>query len=193
MAKSTETTETPVEEVPKFDYAPMEGGNAILAAWQGLYHIFGARVDNFIVTPEGVFVNGFSVDPKWDAQTIVRDIGGTKGRNRRLELIPLYDWVMGKEPALFNDAPEMTAWLVANFKGSVDESSTKSPAYAREGIALYKKAHNIYKARGPKKRVIRLDQLSDLDESMLLNINLDELRAFKELLTIVEHKKEAQV
>lgn len=192
MAKSTETVETPIVEVSKFNYAPMEGGNAILAAWRGLYHLFGARVDSFTVTDEGVFVNGFSVDPKYDAQTIVRDIGGTKNRNRRLELIPLYDYVMGKEPAHFNDAGEMTAWLVANFKGSVDESSTKSPAYARGAIAEYKKGHNLYKARGPKRKVIRLDNLKELDESMLLSIDLEDLKAFRELLTTIEHKKEAQ-
>jgi hypothetical protein len=192
MAKATAELVTSEEETVQYNFAPMEGGNAILAAWRGLYWLFGARASKFNVTTDGVFVDNLTVDPEYDVMTIVRDIGGTKNRNRRLELIPPMLWAQGEEPEPFSDAGEMTAWLVANFKGSVDETSTKSPAYARKAVADYKKAHNLYKARGPKRKVIRLDNLKEIDESILSNIDLDDLKALQALFASVAEKKEHQ-
>lgn len=173
------------------NFSPLDGGNAILAAWRGLYHIFGARVNSFVVTEDGVFVNGLTMNDQYDIDTVVGDIGASKNRNRRLELIPNYFYVNGEEPQPFNDSAEITAWLVATFRGSIDDSSTKSPAYARKAVADFKKAQNLYKQRGPKRKVIRLDNLKELDESVLLNIDIDDLLAFQTLISKTVADKEA--
>lgn len=183
MGKSTGATPEMTDSQVGRNFAPLEGGNAILAAWRGLYHIFGARAESFLVTEDGVFVNGLTMNPEFDIDTVVGDIGAAKNRNRRLELIPNFFYVNGDEPANFSDSNEITAWLVSNFRGSVDDSSTKSPAYARKAIADYKKANSLYKTRGPKRKVIRLDNLKEVDESMLLNIDLDDLKAFQSVIS----------
>ena len=180
MAKSTspvaDTLATDlVEGTPVKFYGP-DKGSAILAAWQGLYHLFGARA-SFRVTPEGVFVDSLTCNPQYDVDTIVEDISK---HNRRLELIPTLFWVQGEAPADFADVAAITALMVQYWRGSVEDNTSKTPAYLKDAVADYKANRNLLKKRGPKRKIFRLDSLDDIDETTLKGINpeaLSRLRA----------------
>lgn len=183
MAKTTSIADTPETEtnsdlvdgvIVKF-YGP-DKGSAILAAWQGLYQLFGARA-TFRVTKDGVFVDNMTVDPKYDLDQIVEDISK---HNRRLELVPPIFWVQGEAPDEFEDVASITAVMVQYWRGSVEENSSKTPTYLKDAVADYKTTHNMLKKRGPKRKIFRLDSLDDIDEQTLKGINpeaLERLRA----------------
>jgi hypothetical protein len=183
MAKATSTVDAPettsdlVDGTPVKFYGP-DKGTAVLAAWQGLYHLFGARA-TFRVTKDGIFVDSMTVDPKYDADTIVDDISK---HNRRLELIPAYFWAQGDEPDEFDDVSDITAFMVQYFRGSVEENSSKTPGYLKDAVADYKATRNMLKKRGPKRKVFRLDSLEDIDEQTLAGINPEALARLKETL-----------
>jgi hypothetical protein len=153
-------------------------GNAVLAAWQGIYHLFGGR-GNFEITPDGVIVNDFSVDGKYDPEQIAKDISH---RNRRLDLVPTYLWVQGMEPEPFADAKEMTQFMVQYFRGSVEEGSSRSPKYVRDAVATFKASHNLAKKRGPRKKIFRVDNLSEIDENTLVGVNASELSKLRDAI-----------
>lgn len=181
MGKKAETVETPTRsEAINLDAT---AGRAILAAWQGVYHLFGGRVNEWVIDSEnnGVVANGFSVDNAYDPNQIVNDIAT---RERRLDLITTYGWLNGQAPANFTDSAEMTAFMVQFFKGSVEEGSAKSPKYVKDAVAAYKAANSLTKKRGPKKRVniIRLDNLSEVDEAALKDIDEGQLAALQATL-----------
>ena len=184
MAKATLSMDTPetttdlVDGVISKNYGPDKGG-AILAAWKGMYHLFGAQ-GTFRVTPEGVFVDNLSVGPEFDLDQIVEDISK---HNRRLELIPTLFWVNGETPADFADVSEITAFMVQYFRGSVEDNSSKTPTYLKDAVASYKANRNLLKKRGPKRKVFRLDSLDDIDESTLKGINPEALSRLREIIT----------
>ena len=174
---TTETivdSETIVEDVP-VNYGP-DKGSAILAAWQGLYHLFGAR-GTFRVTEDGVFVDNLYCDPQFNLDQIVTDISK---HNRRLELVPTYFWVQGQEPAYFADVAAITAFMVQYFRGSVEDGTSKTPAYLKDAVANSKATHNLLKKRGPRRKVFRLDALDDIDETALKNISPESLARLRD-------------
>lgn len=161
-----------------------EQGRNALAAWRGLYHLFGARVESpndFNVTPDGVEITNFSVSGDYDPEMIVRDISS---RERRLDLLATYEILRGGTPEPFADAGEITAWQVQFYKGAVEEGSARTPAYVKQATANYKSANNLAKKRGPKPKVIRLNDLDNLDESALEGISSE---ALAKLQATIEH------
>lgn len=176
MAKATQTENARSATIT---VGPENGaGNAVLAAWQGIYHLFGGR-GNFEITTDGVIVNDFSVDGRYDPEQIVKDISH---RNRRLDLVPTYLWVQGQEPEAFTDAKEMTQYMVQYFRGSVEEGSSRAPKYVRDAVANFKAAHNLAKKRGPRKKIFRVDNLSEIDETSLVGVNASELAKLKDAI-----------
>lgn len=175
-ADAPDTTDL-VEGVTAKFYGP-DKGTAILAAWQGLYHLFGAR-GSFRVTPDGIFVDNLTVDPKYNADEIVEDISK---HNRRLELIPAYFWANGEVPEDFTDVAKITAFMVQYFRGSVEENSAKTPTYLKDAVADYKATRSLLKKRGPKRKVFRLDSLEDIDEETLAGINPEALARLRETI-----------
>jgi hypothetical protein len=176
MAKANATPEAETRTQPITVGVENGAGNAVLAAWQGIYHLFGGRA-NFEITTDGVIVNDFTVDAKYDAEQIVQDISH---RNRRLDLIPTYLWVQGEEPEPFADAKEMTQFMVQYFRGSVEEGSSRAPKYVRDAVQNFKSNNNLAKKRGPRKKIFRVDNLSELDASALVGVNASELARLKE-------------
>jgi hypothetical protein len=69
-------------------------------------------------------------------------------------------------------------------KGTVEAGTSKTPAYARNAIAQYKAEQGIETRRGPKRRVIRLDAL---DQINVKDIPADQIEA----LLALAHKVEA--
>lgn len=153
-------------------------GNAVLAAWQGIYHLFGGR-GSFEITTDGVIVHDFSVDARYNPEQIVLDISH---RNRRLDLIPTYLWVQGQEPEIFTDAKEMTQFMVQYFRGAVEEGSSRAPKYVRDAVANFKTYNNLAKKRGPRKKIFRVDNLSELDATTLVGVDAVELSKLKEAI-----------
>lgn len=177
MPKATPTTESEGSRSQMITVLPEDGaGNAVLAAWQGIYHLFDGRA-KFEVTPDGVIVHDFTVDAKYDPEQIVKDISH---RNRRLDLIPTYLWVQGENPEPFVDAKEMTQFMVQYFRGAVEEGSSRSPKYVRDAVQNFKAGNNLAKKRGPRKKIFRVDNLSELDASALVGVNASELARLKE-------------
>lgn len=153
--------------------APAEGGNAILAFWQGLYHLFGAKVSNMTVGTDGVSIVGFEVADNYDANQIVADLFKTP----RLDLITLLPILNGETPAPFPNAKSLTDWMTNAFRGSSTDG--KSPKYSKDAIIDYKVRHDLAVPRGrPRKNVIKID----LDEPALEDMDPVEVSKLREAL-----------
>ena len=165
------------------DFGPTEGGNNILAAWQGLYWLFGARADKFEVTPEGVNVIGFTVEAPYDALQIVRDltVRGEKIITRRVDLVPSFFYVNGEAPAEFADSNSMTQFMAQYYRGA-GEVEGRSPEYVKSAIAAFKKGHNLAVKRGRPSKTVKIEALGNIEESVLANVDLDELQKLRETL-----------
>lgn len=165
--------------------------SALAAAWRGVHEFFGGRVQNWEVNPpteehpDGtIAAMGFSVYAKYSPEKILADISG---RDRRLTFQPFASYVAGAEPAPFTDAQDMTNWSVLYLKGSVEEGTSKTPEYARTAIAEYKAAHGLKSRRGPKLKVIRLDNINEIDVNDLPQDQLDAILALAQRITPAAH------
>jgi len=175
------------------DYGPLDGGSNILAAWQGLYWLFNARVDRFDVTPDGVSAIGFRVDSQYDSDKIVHDIStkGDKKIERRVDLVPSYFYLDGTAvPPLFADSNAMTQFM-AQFGRGAGETEGRSPEYFKSAIAGYKKGHGLTIRRGRPPRTIKIEALGSIDESVLANVNVEELEKFMETIKRVTEQRAA--
>jgi len=160
---------------------------ALAAAWRGTYHFVGGRVDNWEIVPPSedspvgeLIAHGFSVNGGLDPDRIISDISG---RDRRLEFFPFYFTATDPNyvPLDYVNPQDMTNFLVQYLKGSMEEGTAKTPEYWRDGVAKYKAGLGIRTRRGPKRKVIRLDELDTLDASQLAEIEPDALAHFLEL------------
>lgn len=143
----------------------------VLAAWRGIYHLFGGRAD-FSVTPDGILIENFTVDSQYDPNQIVKDVSH---RDRRLDFGLVYPWTQGYAPAPFTDAKEMTAWTVQFMRGAVDENSSRAPKYVHDAVAAYKVENNFAKKRGPRKKIWRAENLGEVDVETLAKLPDDEI------------------
>jgi hypothetical protein len=187
---TTETVEATAPAVP-LNFGPTEGGNNILAAWQGLYWLFGARVEKFEVAPEGVNIVGFTVDEPYNAEQIVHDLSVREDKiiNRRVDLVPSFFYVNGETPAEFADSNSMTQFMAQYFRGA-GEVEGRSPDYVKSAIATFKKGHNLAVKRGRPSKTIKIEALGNLDESILANIDPTEL---EKLMATLERVHAARV
>ncbi len=174
----TDTMEVTPEYTDPINLNP-EQSRSVLAAWKGIYHFFGGRVQNWAVTEDGVVAEGFTVEKPYEPEQIITDISN---RTRRVELYPAIMWINGSAPDDFATSQEMTNFMVQYFRGSVEEGTAKAPAYVRQAVAEYKGTLGVKTRRGPKRKVFRLDNLSELDETMLKDVNTDELERLQALI-----------
>lgn len=184
MAKTTAPARSESIDVAGLD------ARALAAAWRGVYHFLGGRVDNWeVITPNednpdgGLVAHGFTVDADLDPNKVIADIGN---KERRLEFFPFYSYLNGAEPPHFDKPQDMTNFMIQYLKGSVEEGTSKTPEYVRTKVAAYKAAHNMRTRRGPKRKIIRLDELANIDASQLSSIDPDELAAFLALAQSVQ-------
>lgn len=183
----------PATETVENTYGPSEGGNAIFAAWRGLYHLFGARMERFDITPEGIVIVGLTVAPEYDVNTVVDSIvkRGEKTVNPRLDFLELYPQAMGEIPAPFVNAKQLTAWLVKYMKGG-----SRSPKFAKDAIAIYKTANGFAVHRGRPRKVVRIADIGNLDEAALAEVSEEErakLRATLDALSTATVEEETLV
>jgi hypothetical protein len=139
--------------------------NGLLAAWDGIYHLFGGRVESWDITPEGIVAQGFSVDSQYNPDTILTDINR---RDRRPLLFPTILWIQGIEPALFESNQSITTFMVQYFKGSVEEGTSRSPLYVRQAAGAYKERTGTKVKRGPKPKTLQFKNLNEVSAETLI-------------------------
>ena len=191
--KSKTTNETPttedtttVDTTTPQDFGPETGSNNILAAWQGLYHLLGARVERWDVTADGVFAIGLTFDAALvpDTDTVIKDISyrGDKFVNRSVELLPAYFDLQGQVPAVFEDAGAMTQWMAKFFRGAGEGDTNRSPQYVKDGISKNKSARGLAARRGRPPKKIEIEAIGSIDESVLAQVNHEELERLQATL-----------
>ena len=166
-------------------YGPDNGGNVILAAWQGLYHLFGARVERFDVTSDGVFAINPTVSEDYNLDTILHDLThrGDKVVNRRMDFLPLHFWATGNVPAPFMSSTHLTIWMTQFLKGTGEKG--RSPQYAKDAIRDFKASNGLAVPRGRPRKTFKLTELGALNESALDGIDISELTKFRATLDSV--------
>ena len=173
----SENTETRSAAV---DLNPQQGAN-VIAAWQGVANLFGGQYEGFQVTPEGVILNGFSTDGAYDPATIADAVSG---RDRRVSFVEAYPiLVEGKAPAPFAKSIDITKWGQQFFRKPGEDG--KSPEYLKTASANYKKANEFPGRKGRPKKVVRIENLGNLDPALLEGIDMSELENLQATLASV--------
>lgn len=162
------------------------GANALMAAWQGIYHLFGGTVESWTITEDGLAAEGFSVALPYNPEQIVSDISH---RDRQVPFFPSYNYFNGEEPAPFTDKAQVTQWLTQFMRGSVEEGTARAPAYARDAATSYKVANSLARKKGRPRKIIRLDNLDEVTPDMLEKLTPD---ALANLANIIEQAKASQ-
>lgn len=167
------------ERTESIDVGPDRGGNHILAGWDGLYWIFGARAERFDVTPDGVYAIGVTVSAPHDLLEIAADM--LEHGPKRIELLPAYFWAQGEEPEQLDDAAIIQAWCIQFFRGAGEKDSAKLPDYLKKAVAAYKKSYNVGSPRGRKRQIVKLDveSLDNISEDMLEGVDRGKLEALR--------------
>lgn len=174
MAKSKETNTAPTTSEP-MNVSPEMGGN-LLAAWRGVYNLFGGRA-KFAFVDGNIIAEDFVVDLPYDPNQILSDISH---RERRLDFREVFPWFNGEAPEPYANAKDITAWSVQFLRGSVEDNSSRTPKYFRDAAASYKTDNSFAKKRGPKKKIFRAENLNEIDEGTLVNLGADELAKLRE-------------
>lgn len=170
-SKNSTSTATPTptstSRTDPFDVDPSRS-LGLAAAFDGIYHLFGGRVESWNVTEDGLIAQGFSVLDSYDPERILNDVNS---HVRRAQLWPTVKWIMGMTPADFESAQDITTFMVQFFKGADESGTSKSPAYVRNAAAAYKASRGgtFTQKRGPKPKSISLKNLADVNESVLVN------------------------
>lgn len=181
MAKSSRNEVARTEPI---DVTDLRRALALLAAWRGAYHFFGARVENWEVTsptsenPDGgLVIHGLTMNGDLNSNQVLDDLSR---RERRVDFLPAYQTIVnGVEPQDFTDPQDITNFSVSMMiKGSGEDGTTKTPEYVRNSISNYKAAHGLATRRGPRRKIIRLDNLDELDEATISQIDPEQLAAF---------------
>ena len=171
------------ESFGAWTFGPDNGGDVVIDAYRFLYWVFDCRVERFDVTPEGVYAVDVTMADGINPQSVVKDMGGGT-RHPRLDLVALYPYTQGQTPEMYegeNAGLDLTRALTANFRS--EENGGRSPDYAKNRVALFKKANSLDKPRGRKPTKI-LEQVTSLDAKTLAGIDPDNLE--KLLATIRE-------
>jgi hypothetical protein len=172
------------------DVSP-EQSSGLIAAWQGVYHLFNGRVDSWEVTPDGLVAHGFTVDGNYDPEVVLRDVNR---KDRRTQLFPAINYINGQEPDGFATPQDLTTYATQYFRGSQDEGTTRSPKYLLGAMASYRTNVGIGGRRGPKPKAISLKNLGSVDPLIFKDINPADLNSFKEILnTAIKSQAEAAI
>jgi hypothetical protein len=135
---------------------------ALAAAFDGIYHIFGGRVESWGTNEDGLFANGLTVDGRFDPEMILNAI---TSHVRRAPLMPTLRWINGEAPADFANSQAVTTFTVQYFKNAND---SKVPEWVRAAAQEYKNGREgFYQRRGPKPRAIQLKDISSVNVGTL--------------------------
>jgi len=177
--------ETASARTESMDVAPAltEG---LLAAWQGVYHLLGGRVESWEIIPnEGVAAHGFTLNGEYDPDTILTDLNRY---NRRVQLFPTIDWLNGAEPAPFESPTAVQAYLTQYFKGSTGDGSTKAAKYIRDAAKAYRVANMHVNKPGPRPQVFKKLASIDVNDLREVEISDDDVEKIEAILAALRSK-----
>jgi hypothetical protein len=179
-----------IERTAPIDVTDNKLASALLAAWRGIHHFFKGVVADWDVSPNGeIIARGFQVASEYDPETILRDISG---RERRVEFGQAYRIVAnGDTPEPYTEPQDMTNFMVNFLKGSVEDGTAKTPEYVRTAVARYKADNGLKTRRGRKRTILRLDNLSEIDETTLRGVNPADLQKLITLATQAAERNNA--
>lgn len=188
MAKNSVTTSAPMDVI---------GSQAIglAAAYDGLYHLFGARVASWEVI-DGTFVaRDFRVDLPYNPETILTDINR---KNRRAPLWPTLTWILDPEyvPAPFESNLQITTFMVQFFKGSTGEDNSKAADYVKAAAAALKVRSGTSVRRGPKAKTVQLKNVREFNAEKLTaaGMSKEDLQYLADIaIAAIANAPEAQV
>lgn len=171
MAKNSKSTTDDTRTAP-IDIAGQDA-LGFAAAFSGLYHLFGARVESWDVTSDGLVAHNVTFDATYDPEVIVRDINL---KPRRAQLFPAILSIVNPEiePPHFDadDPTDITTYMVNFWKGSMGKDSSRVPEYVRIAASKYKERVGTKVRKGPKVKSINLKNVRDLNPETLRNANL---------------------
>jgi len=188
MAKNSATS-APTRTDP-IDVGP-DRAQALAAAYDGIYHLFGGRVESWLTTEDGLIANGFTVDGKYDPESILSAVAA---HVRRAPLMPTLKWINGMEPDHFSNSQAVTTFTVQYYKGTDGEGSSKVPEWVRKAAQEYKEGReNFYQKRGPKPKAIQFKNLSEVNPEVLINagVEVTDLQHLIEVATAAMESKKA--
>lgn len=182
MASKRKSTAAPAPVV----YGPEQGSETIVAAWQGLYHLFGSRWEQIELKEDGFYITNLSVGEGFDLATVLSDLSVSK---HRIGLLPAMRWVLGEVPAHFGTTPAsaslaLTAWMTQFMKAP---GRGKSPKYAKDAIVAYKEANGLAVARGRPRKPKSID-FSAIDEAALEGVKFEELESLQAVIDSVRER-----
>lgn len=180
MASRPKRAKVAVEapEAPITTFGPDSGGNRILRAWQGLYHLFGARVERFDVDSNGVTAVNFTVDENYGTPESIMNLIPQNDKIR-LDFYPLFLWANGEAPAPFTSSLDLTSWMTKNMK--VAGQKGRSPQIVKDAIRAYKEANGLAVPRGRPRKAIKIN-LENLDPDALAGVDFSELTRLQEVV-----------
>lgn len=186
MAKTKETSNTEETRTEPQTFGPEQDAGNIAAAWQGLYHLLGARVERWDVTNDGVYAVNLTFDASKipSVEQVIHDISYRNGKhiNRQLDLVFLYPIVKDNaEPPAFEDAASLTEWMAQYTRdGTGDGDSNRSPQYVKDAISAYKKDRNMPSRQGrpATKLTIEYAAFGSIPPEALRKVDPDELDKF---------------
>lgn len=174
MAKNTATATKDTEDAPTrtapIDVAGQDA-RGFAAAYPGLYHLFGARVESWDVSPDGLVAKNVTFDAAANPERIIRDINR---KDRRAPLFPAVLFILDPkaEPPNFANALELTTYMVNFWKGSMGPNSSKVPEYVRIAAGEYKERTGTKVRKGPKVRTINLKNVREVNVETLKNAGM---------------------
>lgn len=175
VTKTTRSTYPDYTRTTPQDFGPENDSLNIAAAWQGLYWILGARVQEWQVTPNGLFAIGltFPTDYVPSTDEVVHDVSyhGDKHISRSLDFLPFYPVVQGEEPAKFLDANSLTLWMSKFTRSANEGESNRSPQYVKDGIARYKGENGLSTRVGRPASKFTVETIADLPADVLAKIS----------------------
>lgn len=172
--KNTAVTETPEDNAQeRTEPIDVAGQDALglASAYAGLYHLFDARVESWDVTTDGLVAHNFTVDSEYDPELIVKHINL---KNRRAPLFPAILSIINPNvaPPEFENALEVTTFMVNFWKGSMGEDSSKVPEYVRTAASRMKERNGTKVRKGPKIRTLNLKNVKDFNVDTLKNAGI---------------------
>lgn len=192
VAETAPEPEDEPERTEPVNIGPDRGSQQIVAGWDGLYWLFGARAERFDVTPEGIYAIGVTMSAQYDLSKIVADM--MEHGPKRIDLLPTYFWLSGAIPDQLDDSVVIQQYGIQFFRGAGEKDTSKFPDYFKTAAAEYKKAFNVGAPRGRKRTVVKLEveSLDSVSEEMLEGVGWEKLDALRRTVEAAMERQHAK-
>lgn len=168
-------------------------GDNLMAAWPFLYEVLGARVERWDFDEHGHLVAVNMTVPEGKGYTTDDIVAHVSFRDRRVELYPAITFLQGEAPKPYSDTEKGSLNLTKDMQQYLRDpkDGAKSPEWAKDAIAEYKKSHSFPPKKGRPKMVYRVEELSKIDESLLGKLDATELDRLMQKLQHAQAAKTA--